>query len=277
MAYYYKEGLLTMRKLKTTNDQIQFKPIHFIVIIFVAIVIVLAVISFSNMKKPSEYGPELKIDNFSKYFREVPDDTRSSLFATLYRVVELNLAANQEPITSGATIRKDSSEKTYDKNTGVHYGSFIVDVEYVQQSFNVRIGWSDTPNNPMLSSNKVFISCLTGKQSLYGSITCQDGRDDGSPLQTISSRFPIIQDLPIKVSYYTDNYETYVSYSITYRLDEESEDITIYINDYSGNNEQAALDKIKELGYTPSAYNIVYISAQENDFGRPPANDVVNN
>ena len=265
-----------MRKLNATNNQIQFKPIHFVIIIFVAIVIVLAIISFSNMNKTEEYGPELKIDNFSKYYNEVPDNIRSSLFATLYRVVGLNLAANQEPITSGAVIRKDSAEKTYNEETDVHYGSFIVDVEYVQQSFNVRIGWSNIPNNPTLNSNEVFIGCLTGKQSLYGSTTCRDGQEDDSPLQTISSRFPIIQDLPINVSYYTDNYETYVSYSITYKLDEKAENITIYINDYSGNNKQAALDKLIELGYTPSAFNIVYISAQENDFGRPPESAIIN-
>ncbi len=67
---------------------------------------------------------------------------------------------------------------------------------------------------------------------------------------------PIVEILPINVEYYIQN-KQYVHYQISFRID-NPEEVIILINDYTGNNYDAALERIRTEGYDPDNYTIEY-------------------
>ena len=69
----------------------------------------------------------------------------------------------------------------------------------------------------------------------------------------------ILKDLPIEYDGYSDDFAYYTKYSID--LDERDDCpkmICLAIVDNTGGNEQAALAKIREMGYEPGDYEISY-------------------
>ncbi|MBO7718502.1 hypothetical protein J6S37_03355 [Candidatus Saccharibacteria bacterium] len=70
------------------------------------------------------------------------------------------------------------------------------------------------------------------------------------------ANYPLLASLPITVEYYkTDS--TYVYYVISYELYTGGTP-TILVKDYSGNNYEDALDRVRLLGYNPDDYVIEY-------------------
>ena len=68
--------------------------------------------------------------------------------------------------------------------------------------------------------------------------------------------YPLIKKLPIKVEYYKNN-SVYVYYAISYVINDDNTP-TILINDYTGNNYDLALDRIRSEGFNPDDYYIEY-------------------
>ena len=70
----------------------------------------------------------------------------------------------------------------------------------------------------------------------------------------------IIDLLPIEYDAYTDDFAYYTQYHIVWDFSREScpKIACLVIEDNTGGNEQAALNKIKELGYNPDDYEITY-------------------
>lgn len=245
----------------------KFKPIHLIAIFSVLIVVIFVIISLETIFHKNPFGEELKIDNFSKYYKKVPEETRNSVFASLYNTASLNVTDSETP-TSGAIIRPDSTSEKYDQSTEIYSGNFIVDIESIQQSFQVYMEWSKKSNNSNLTGYTVTISCLTGSSSAYGSTKCIDMFDGNS--DNIPALYPIVYDLPLEVSEYNNNYTVYTHYTITYNIEKDNK-IIVYITDYTGGNHQNALKKIRELGYTPDLYNIQYIDQSSEEIPARPA------
>ena len=77
-------------------------------------------------------------------------------------------------------------------------------------------------------------------------------------VQELKEENPILNDLPITVDYFTDNYAKCVKYTISYRLDDENDDITIMINDYSGGNYNDAIKRLENYGVKKDRYTITY-------------------
>ena len=70
-----------------------------------------------------------------------------------------------------------------------------------------------------------------------------------------------MKDLPIKIDYFAGGYGKQTRYDIegdlnTYENGENT--FKIIITDYSGGNYEAALTRIRDLGYNPDDYTIEY-------------------
>ena len=70
------------------------------------------------------------------------------------------------------------------------------------------------------------------------------------------SKYPLLKSLPLKVEYYRNN-ATYIYYIISYTIESDNTP-TIIIKDYSGNNYESAIERIKSMGFDPEEYNIKY-------------------
>lgn len=69
----------------------------------------------------------------------------------------------------------------------------------------------------------------------------------------------IMDILPIEVDEYTSNFEYYIRYSIQLDTENECEKVAcLVIDDYTGGNEQRALEKIRSEGFDPEDYGIKY-------------------
>ena len=72
----------------------------------------------------------------------------------------------------------------------------------------------------------------------------------------ITEKYPLLGILPINVEYYTNDSE-YVYYTISYNLEDTNNPI-ILVKDYTGNNYDNAINRIKLEGYDPADYKIEY-------------------
>ena len=79
----------------------------------------------------------------------------------------------------------------------------------------------------------------------------------GEANEKLAEKNPIMRVLPMKVEYYTANYARYIRYDLNYEGGED-EKITIFINDFSGGNEELAKERLNSLGYDLSEYEIKY-------------------
>lgn len=235
----------------TEATSFNINPIH--LIIFLSIIAIIALIITTiviNINKE----PEIKINNFNTYYPSIPTSDRTSAQIMLYNIVNSNKTSNDMKIPkSGAIIRENSTEGSYDKDTNVYNDHFIVDIEPLQQSYYVNISWSPDKNNDnLLGGYPIYILCPTKEQLIYPAFECEDGFSNQQEVDLFAG-------LPIKVNYYTDNYANYVSYEVIGVSDKESKDgIKLIINDYTGGNHQAALTKLREADINPDEYIVEY-------------------
>ncbi len=231
-------------------------------IIWVSVIIIvlpLIVFLFANIFKKNPYGNELRIDNFSDIFPNAPEDTRDSVFAGLYGIVEKNMENSDSSLMpeSGALIRDGSWSNQYDEEQNLHIGKFIVDIDSVKQSYSGYFKWSNDKNNPYFYGNYVGFNCISEQDKIYEDFVCIDQYSDSSV-----EKFPITKQLPITVEYYSENYSSYTKYFIGYVLIDD-EKIVLKITDYTGGNYDNAISKIKELGFDPNDYEIRYSNISE--------------
>lgn len=246
------------------------------------VIIIISVLALSGIFHSNPYGPEQKITNFSRYFKNVPTSTRDMLYTSLYNIVSLNLE-DQAPYPDNitATIRKDTANTTYNEDTDIYSNNFIVDVTSINQSFKVWFEWSKDQNNPNLSGYQVSITCTPQEDSLYNSSTCKDGSSVSNPVEDLYDTHPLLAYLPLDVAFYTDSYSGYTHYTVTYEIepdleDENKEDIVIVITDYTGGNYDRAVAKLKTYENNLDSYIIHYIDESDNFIpARPPESDIV--
>lgn len=112
------------------------------------------------------------IDNFSNNFN-IPSSKIKDIQNMLYDTVSLNVS-NPDQIPSSATIRDDTI--SYDNNelTNTKYGSFIVDLPSLEQSYFVQFEVSDTENDPNLSSTNIVVTCPPDYYQIYNFENCID-------------------------------------------------------------------------------------------------------
>lgn len=75
----------------------------------------------------------------------------------------------------------------------------------------------------------------------------------------LKDKYPIMADIPIVFERYLSNYTEYVSYRVDGgKYDGCEQEFCLKITDISGGNYEKALDVIREKGYNPSDYEIIY-------------------
>ncbi len=152
--------------------KIKMNPIIIGGIIFGLIAIVLLVVVLLNVSKTNSYGDEIRIDNLSEEYSNLPQDRQDLIFHQLYLVVLMNLSENEEIPVSGAIVREDSAEYDYDEITKIYYGNFIVDIPEIEQSYEVQFEWSELSNNRYLGGYPVVITCLPKSLQIYKNDVC---------------------------------------------------------------------------------------------------------
>ncbi len=144
-----------------------------LIIVSVAIVFLFSIIIaiILNQEKEITYPAQTTIDNISDYFPNMSKNIKNKIFYYLYNNIQNNLDdSTHTPPESGALVRDGSA--TGDSNTG----SFIVDIESVQQNYRVRF----SPTQPDEEEN-IFFSCLLYSESIYKNSYCDvRGVDDVS-------------------------------------------------------------------------------------------------
>lgn len=240
-------------------------PFHAIILLSIFAVIVLLIITLTQLFRKNPYGEQIKINNIEQYYKSFPNDTKDSVFNTLYNVASINNPDTKLP-KSGAKIRDGSTTGNYNKNTNIYIDSFIVDIEELQQSYVFQVTWSPNQDNPYLEnvSYPVLATCPKTDQIIYNSFTCIDGFSNNGIYDD-----PIFSILPINIAYYENNYSVYTAYDIIAEVTDDK--LTIIINDKTGGNRNAALNSLKEKNINPDDYAIVYndLSAEQTPSRAP--------
>ncbi len=252
-------------------------------LVALAVVIVGIIVWFalSVIFRKNPYGGEIIIDNFDDYYGSTSQDVHDQVYNALYTVVEQNVENQEQIPKDGALIRSGTNSNIKQTEGGVYYGDFIVDIAELEQSYQMYFEWADDKDNEDLSSYGTLATCIKDPTLIiYPDFDCHDiFTEDEEEEASLQQRYPLLADLPIEIDYYDDGADAeddddddddddegtgeFIHYEImgdlTYASDEATEQtLTVYIIDYTGGNEQRALQDIRDLGYNPDDYNIVY-------------------
>ncbi len=249
------------KQLKPT----ELTPFHIVILLSIFAIIILLIITLAQIFRKNPYGEQIKINNLSQYYKDFPDNTKDSILNTLYNIVSINNPDTKIP-KSGAKIREGSTTRSYNKNTGVYVDNFIIDIDSLQQSYVFQVTWSPNQDNLNLEnvSYPVLATCPTQEQLTYTPFDCKDNSSSNGIYNDIVFSF-----LPINISYYENNYSIYVAYDIVAQV--KYDKLTIVINDRTGGNHNAALNKLKEQGIKLEDYTIIYndLSAEQTPSRAP--------
>lgn len=153
----------------------------------------------------------IEITNFKNIVTNGPINLESSVNNMLYKIVIDNKGSINR--FTSATIRDNSTIKSYDENTKVTSVNFIVDLPNIKQSYQVNYNYL-IENNSFNSGYPISISCLPKSKLIYGDFKCKDmfNQDDESfnPETTVSSYNLEFNDiLKTTLSSFSQNLITY--------------------------------------------------------------------
>ena len=125
------------------------------------------------------FGDEMQISNLGSYTQGQPIDRRTlqRIQHSLYTIIKQNYKGYiTNNSLSDILVRKDSYIQAYDADQKLRTISFIVDIESIRQSYQVKYSYSEnkevTDSADYQYSNAV--SCLPQDQMIYGYFYCQD-------------------------------------------------------------------------------------------------------
>jgi len=148
-----------------------------IISIIVALVIIILALLFFFMSPPTSvnpFGEELTVSNLHQFTLGKPTNKEAlqiaqhNLFLIVQKNLDYTIASNS---IDDVIVRDTSFSQT--NNNGVHHVSFIVDIESIQQSYQINYGWPNS-DNITLQEYSIFISCLPSDQLIYGDFDCKD-------------------------------------------------------------------------------------------------------
>lgn len=146
---------------------------HYKTIIIILSIFSISLIFLFIFSKPKTHLT--KIDNFSQFNKTMPKSKQAQIFAALYQNIALNLTeSSTPPPKNGAFIRNDTYNDNYDRTKEFHYGSFIVDLPNLKQSYLIQYEWSNDPKNPSMSDTQTLITCPEKTSVIYPDFHCVD-------------------------------------------------------------------------------------------------------
>ena len=262
----------------------QYHPYRRIVLIFVGFVIGIVAISaviiiLQRIFYRNPYGNEIRIDNFADYYEAVPTDPREHIFNLLYNIVADNTPDTSIIPSSGAIIRADTA--IYEERTATpayYYGTFIVDLPALEQTYRIHFSWSPEAGNPNIASYPYMAFCPAAEYVIYPDTPCTDSLiAQREEIDATNAAYPLITALPIKIDYYSDGGTgSQVWYEIEgdlSRNEDGTDSFKVIITDYTGGNYENALQRIRNEGYNPDDYIIEYIDYQEAMTSYPAPNN----
>ena len=162
-----------MDNIKGIIAEMKKRPMVVIGVIGGIIIIILGFI-LAGLLRTNPYGKEIRIDNLSSVYTNMPQSQKDSIYSGLYNVVKLNVPEGYEIPESGAVVRNGTSKQEFDEETNIYTGEFIVDIASIKQSYRVWFEWSPYGNNPYLGGYAVVVTCLPQDLQIYNSWTCKN-------------------------------------------------------------------------------------------------------
>lgn len=130
---------------------------------------------YENTKNPYEHYME--ISNLDEFTSGKPTnrDTLNYIKYALYNVISDNTDRELENNEiKDIMVRPDSFSQDYNETTKIHSVHFIVDIESLRQSYDVKYEWASSKPNDNLSEYGTVVTCLPVDQLIYGDFGCQD-------------------------------------------------------------------------------------------------------
>jgi len=145
-----------------------------VILIFLVGLVSLGIYAASHANKENQFGKYIPISNYASKVKNVSSDVKDAIQSSLYNTVVKNKINGQDASkVRDAKIRDGSDSQTYDKETQVYSGNFIVDMAKIKQSYKVQYSYSTT-NTIDTGGSPVTITCLETKDLIYGDFGCTD-------------------------------------------------------------------------------------------------------
>lgn len=235
----------------------RFKPAIIALICFIVGVIIISVLAMSGIFHRNPYGNEIKIKDFSKEVKNIPDDTRDALFFALYSEVsqnyhgEINISKLTGIIRSGSVTTEDSlSSQSATSN-------FLVDLPEIEQTYHLYVTIPTNNSTDALIGYSTVVLCPTISELIYPPFECTDINSD-EPTTSLIEKYPIMSKLPIKEAFFNDDASEYFEYSIRYETNESGTDVSFVITDNTGNCYDYAIKRLHDEGVNTEASKIIY-------------------
>ncbi|MBQ2695567.1 hypothetical protein IJG04_02960 [Candidatus Saccharibacteria bacterium] len=235
------------------NDkQIKINKIALIILVALFILIPIIIFIIYNFTVTNPLPLNTVISNFNEKLPDIPsnivDDIEQNIYMQLY-------STDQQAPTSGATIR-DDSVNTFPLNDNLSSGTFIVDINELEQSFLVLYNYDTQNSESTDESNHSTLFCLSDPSKIiYPISACND-----------NSTIPNEDTLWLYIPSYTTTLPT--NEDITFSFTSQNQ-IDISVNTCTPQSIQdSAIDSakiwIKSLGFNPDQF-IYEISANYNN------------
>ena len=204
-----------------------------------------------------EKSTQVTLTNYSAF---LPGKYRKEIQTTLYSVLKKSTDLSGFPT---GEIREDSFVSLTDQ--GRTTVSFLVDLDTYRQTFLVSYSFSDSAplTSPNTTANSILISCPSREKRKYSDSSCVGMYNTSASADALASVSNLAAALPIVVDDFNFTSRTAIHYEILGHLNGNNEYI-ITINDHSGGNRTAALEKLAALGVSEENYKILYY-----DLSRP--------
>ncbi len=231
-----------MKRIRIKNNKLSVKVIFGLIIIGI-LTFVLTTVLFNSFKRISV----LKINNID-VLTEIPQEGKEKIEDGITFFLKKNFSGQQiRKITNhnGIVIREESVASEKSDSQYENY-TFLVDIESIERTYKVHFAWPDTEE---ITGENPYISCASKKETKYESTKCDEAAVDIPDL---------FFDLPFVYASYDENYN-YTEYIVKSDASSECNDsYCIRIIDVNGTNRENALNLIREHGYDPDDYEIIY-------------------
>lgn len=164
------------------------------------VLIVLVAVGFYVNSLTDANKESIKINNFNAVVKNLPSSEKDIIESTLYSTVAFNVSDEQAiKNIDDAVIRTESYVQ--ELNNKVYTTSFIVDIESIKQSYEIRDLYSNLDREESgLYDYTTLALCVSKDKLKFGEFTCQDriSQETG-----VTESDPILQYLPESTLEYT--------------------------------------------------------------------------
>ena len=229
-------------------------PVKLIVVgVTVMIVVVLAISVFMINKRNHEEA--LKVVTM-EYPSSLPSECRLNIGMQLKNLLVAKFGISEDTMIM-ADVRDGSYKETVSQ--GITTATFLVDIDDVKQTYIVTVSWSD---GSVELSDAILISCPSESESKYPDSYCKGMYDNTDDVEN-RVKYSLYSELPVTIDRFDFASREAIYCEIRGDFDENNQ-LVLKIIDYSGGLKDEAIEKIREMGYNPDDYEIIYFDKSPN-------------